>query len=101
MHACTHGALQQHGGCACPAAAGWGFASFEAVVDAWYNEVNTYTYGSDTLNHFTQMVWKSTTELGCGVTDCDGTLFHVCNYNPPGALLGGGARACVPHRAWP
>lgn len=37
--------------------------------------------------HATQILWKSTTELGCAVSTCDGGGFTnnvlVCNYNPP------------------
>lgn len=46
--------------------------------------------------HFTQMVWKSTTEVGCAVVDCSGQglqktgatpVFYVCNYGPPGKFI--------------
>ena len=49
-----------------------------------------------TFNHLTQVVWKNTTELGCGVALCNGffdpkfgpATFHVCFYNPVGNVIG-------------
>ena len=47
----------------------------------------------DSWGHFSQIVWKSTTEVGCATVVCDklGNVdsgsslpFTVCNYNPPG-----------------
>jgi hypothetical protein len=38
------------------------------------------------------MVWKGTTELGCGVAPCNGSPFYVCNYNPPVRVAGCSAR---------
>ncbi|KAF7371775.1 PR-1-like protein [Mycena venus] len=48
-------------------------------------------------SHWTQIVWKATSELGCGVATCllfeppfDGqeALFYVCEYFPPGNIEG-------------
>lgn len=37
--------------------------------------------------HATQILWKSTTELGCAVATCDKNSYRyvylVCQYNPP------------------
>lgn len=38
--------------------------------------------------HYTQMVWRATTVVGCGETVCNGQLLVACNYAPPGNLLG-------------
>ncbi|CAL1701261.1 unnamed protein product [Somion occarium] len=48
------------------------------------------------FNHLTQVIWKSTTELGCGVALCDNifrkipgpAMYHVCLYNPVGNVVG-------------
>lgn len=67
------------------------------VVDFWYSEVTTcpYPYGEPAWDpcwgHFTQVVWKSTTQIGCGYrTECGGSWPNVwvCQYNPPGNYIG-------------
>lgn len=65
-----------------------GFRSFTDVVDAWYNEVNSYAFNkpgwSVLAGHFSQMVWTSTTRIGCAVNkQCTWDTF-VCQYSPPG-----------------
>jgi len=40
------------------------------------------------IGHYTQMVWRDTTTVGCGEAVCNGMLLVVCNYNPPGNYLG-------------
>ena len=64
------------------------------VVDAWVREESFYNYEKNTCKageqcgHYTQVVWESTTEVGCGVSSCmDGdaqTDIWVCRYNPAG-----------------
>jgi hypothetical protein len=76
------------------------------AVDGWYCEIEVYdfdrpvlgggvTHGcSGTANpnkvtgHFTQVVWKATTRLGCAKNKCsiDGTSHDLwaCEYDPPG-----------------
>jgi len=34
--------------------------------------------------HFTQVVWKSSAELGVGVATAGGRVVVVANYHPPG-----------------
>ncbi|CAM9796148.1 unnamed protein product, partial [Chrysoparadoxa australica] len=53
------------------------------VVDQWYDEPKT-----GALNHFTQVVWSATTEVGCGDATCGGSTYVVCNYNPAGNRVG-------------
>lgn len=66
----------------------------EDVVSSWTNEKtsyhhkdNTCTYG-EKCGHYTQVVWKDSTEIGCSVHTCfaEGrqTDVWVCRYNPPG-----------------
>ncbi|TFG89071.1 MAG: hypothetical protein E4H18_00935 [Hyphomicrobiales bacterium] len=59
-----------------------------SAVDWWYNEIQKYDFAnpvySNDVAHFTQLVWKSSTQLGCGVALCGGRNFWVCRYSPPG-----------------
>ncbi len=63
----------------------------DAVVRGWYDEVRAYRFDrpgfSMNTGHFTQVVWASTTEIGCGTSVCGGSEIWVCNYAPPGNVL--------------
>lgn len=79
------------------------------VVEGWAAEEDCYTYGpisqtegcdmtcaraasSNGCGHYTQVVWRDTSEVGCGVAKCAGSGNHreiwVCNYRRPGNVLG-------------
>ncbi|MEO6012484.1 MAG: CAP family protein [Devosia sp.] len=72
-------------------AQGDGFPMSQFVND-WYNEIGQYDFNnpgfSDGTGHFTQVVWKSTKHVGCGVAQCSGGALLVCNYSPAGNLEG-------------
>ncbi|QLQ78501.1 hypothetical protein HG537_0A07480 [Torulaspora globosa] len=63
-------------------------------VDAWYNEIKSYDYNnpsfSSSTGHFTQVVWKSTTQVGCGIKQCNNAWgsYIICSYNPAGNMIG-------------
>nr|CAH0109662.1 unnamed protein product [Daphnia galeata] len=63
-------------------------------VDSWYNEIEDYYWnrpgtGSGVIGHFTQVVWKSCTELGVGwAKGSDGWTYFCCNYAPAGNYRG-------------
>ena len=64
----------------------------DAVVAMWAGEEEQYDYrraafGMQT-GHFTQVVWKDTLAIGCGVATCGGKDTWVCNYDPPGNVEG-------------
>jgi pathogenesis-related protein 1 len=47
-----------------------------------------YTFDNNT-GHYTQVVWRSSTEIGCGVSRCStGHVVDVCRYNPAGNVIG-------------
>ncbi|CAN5914046.1 hypothetical protein BH11MYX3_BH11MYX3_28560 [soil metagenome] len=60
----------------------------EALVAMWYDEVKGYSFQqpgfSMQTGHFTQVVWRGTTQVGCGLAQCKGNDIWVCEYDPPG-----------------
>jgi hypothetical protein len=79
------------------------------IVGLWASEAPFYDYASNTCDtadpanvartcgHYTQLVWRSTTVVGCGFRTCttgspfggSGTWhFWVCDYAPPGNYVG-------------
>jgi glioma pathogenesis-related protein 2 len=71
----------------------------DAVKD-WYDEVKNYNYAnpgfSSNTGHFTQVVWKDSTQLGCGAAKGTATIkgtqynafYVVCQYSMPGNMQG-------------
>jgi len=42
-----------------------------------------------TFGHYTQIIWHSTTKIGCGVAkSASGGVYVVCNYSPAGNIVG-------------
>ncbi len=65
------------------------------AVRAWANEKNQYNYQQNRCKpgkqcgHYTQIVWKGTTDLGCAMASCsNGTQMYVCSYFPAGNVVG-------------
>jgi len=58
----------------------------------WYNEKDQYDFSkgqfSLTTGHFTQVVWRSTTKLGCGLSFNGNRAYCCCSYIPPGNVQG-------------
>lgn len=69
-----------------------GYGSLADAVDAWYNEVKLYDFSKPGWNtatgHFTALVWKSTTKLGCAINTACSWPTYVCQYGPPGNVIG-------------
>ena len=63
-----------------------------ADEDAFYDHTTNACQAGQVCGHYTQVVWRGTTRIGCGVSTCtiDGFqgLFWVCNYDPPGNYVG-------------
>ncbi len=72
----------------------------KSAVDSWYSEVKQYNYAnpvfSSATGHFTQVVWKGSTQLGCGAAKGTKTMngrnynafYVVCHYNSAGNVIG-------------
>ena len=62
------------------------------AVALWFSEKANYNYASPGFSpntgHFTQIVWKGSTQLGCGVAACPTGQFYVCRYMAPGNVSG-------------
>jgi uncharacterized protein YkwD len=66
----------------------WGTRlSAQEAVQLWYEEISEYNYASPGFGpagHFTQVIWRGSRQLGCGKAICQGEVFWVCRYSPPG-----------------
>jgi len=65
----------------------------EAVVQAWYDEVEWYDYDTNSCEkgqmcgHYTQVIWNTTTKIGCAAMACDDrSQVWVCEYTKPGNI---------------
>ena len=106
-------ALGGSGGLGENIAAGAPSLTIASANSGWIGEDANYDYTSNTCNtgammnlecgHYTQIVWKTTTSVGCALVTCTtnspfpaqyGTSwgFAVCDYAPPGNIVPQGAR---------
>lgn len=68
----------------------------KTVVDDWGNERADYNYKTNNCakgkmcGHYTQVIWKSTTTVGCAIAVCEDSREQVwvCQYQPPGNWVG-------------
>ncbi|KAM3611267.1 uncharacterized protein V6R79_015756 [Siganus canaliculatus] len=60
------------------------------AVDSWYSEVKDYDWSTpgftSNTGHFTQVVWKDSTELGVGIATDGKKVFVVGQYRPAGNM---------------
>jgi len=67
----------------------WGTnQSAQGAVDNWYREISQYNFNapaySNAVGHFTQLIWRNSKQLGCGMAVCNGMNYWVCRYSPTG-----------------
>jgi len=79
---------------------GWPTRTGTDSTEAWYAEIEDTVDGLGTPSscsdgvdgkavcHYTQVVWKSSTKLGCGKGSVDGGDFWVCQYGSGGNVNG-------------
>jgi hypothetical protein len=75
-----------------------GRASLTQLVDMWGAEKHYFidtsfpdvssTGNWRTVGHYTQMIWRNTTEVGCGLGTGGGYDYLVCRYTPQGNFMG-------------
>ena len=65
--------------------------SVTQMVDSWGAEKKFFTPGvfpnvttGGEVSHYTQMIWRNTTEVGCAVATDDSDDYLVCQYSPSG-----------------
>jgi uncharacterized protein YkwD len=64
------------------------------VVAEWASEAKDYNAAKNTCRrgavcgHYTQIVWRETKKVGCGVAQSGRRQVWVCNYDPPGNWIG-------------
>jgi hypothetical protein len=74
-----------------------GYYSYTQMVDGWGSEKKYYKDGifpnvstsgnwAD-VGHYTQVIWRNTTEVGCGKSTGKGMDILVCRYSPPGNYM--------------
>ncbi|XP_061622341.1 Golgi-associated plant pathogenesis-related protein 1-like isoform X2 [Phyllopteryx taeniolatus] len=60
------------------------------AVDSWYGEVQQYNWRNpgfqSNTGHFTQVVWKASTQLGVGMATDGNKVFVVGQYRPAGNI---------------
>jgi len=76
-----------------------GTLSAEGMIDLWIREKRMLQPGSirfpavsrtgewEDVAHYTQMVWPSTTRVGCAIYSADWD-YLICRYSPPGNIDG-------------
>ncbi|KAJ7851926.1 CAP domain-containing protein [Mycena olivaceomarginata] len=78
-------------------AAGTGAYSISSAIQEWIQESDTYDPDDPQASHWTQVVWKATTDVGCAESTCGaGVIFpgfgpaqyYVCEYWPQGNVGG-------------
>lgn len=71
------------------------------VCQSWYDEIKDYNFSTHRSNggvvgHFTQLIWKATTKVGCAYAIRGDEFYGVCNYAEMGNWQGQNAANVLP-----
>lgn len=64
-----------------------GYSGGKDPVDAWYDEIKYYDFSnpgfSEKTGHYTQLVWQSSSQMGCAKVDCNNSWkqYTICEYS--------------------
>uniref|UniRef100_A0A0K0E6K0 SCP domain-containing protein n=1 Tax=Strongyloides stercoralis TaxID=6248 RepID=A0A0K0E6K0_STRER len=62
------------------------------AVKWWYDEIKDYDFNNhgfkSGIGHFTQLIWKDSKQVGCGVASNGNHVYVVCKYYPAGNYMG-------------
>jgi hypothetical protein len=69
------------------------------LIDLWGSEEQYFVPGQNypscsttgnesSVEHYTQMIWRATTQLGCGMSTANGMIYLVCQYETAGNIDG-------------
>jgi pathogenesis-related protein 1 len=69
-----------------------GHATPASVVGAWMSEEANYNHETNSCTgqcgHYTQVLWRTTKLVGCGVAQDAKREVWVCDYDPAGNIVG-------------
>lgn len=72
-----------------------GAYSLTAMVEGWGGEKAHYVHGTfpkvttgGVVGHYTQMIWRDSLRVGCGLATIETNEILVCHYDPPGNVYG-------------
>jgi hypothetical protein len=96
VHALEHSGVAGRGENLAMQTSGW--TSLARLVALWGDEKRYFVNASfpdvsstgswKTVGHYTQMIWRGTTQVGCGLASGGGHDFLVCHYAPQGNFMG-------------
>jgi hypothetical protein len=84
-----------------------GSSAFNWAIDGWYDECQGYRDHGWDMNpgdnpetgHYTQLMWKNATRIGCGAANCGAnTVLVSCNYGADNNREGGAGNLNPPQK---